>query len=127
MRFITEAPKKPIPLPVRGGPADQVHLFEAEDIQAINAALAAERPLLVRGEPGSGKSQLARAAAQCLGRAFISFTVDSRTESRDLLWEFDAVQRLADAQLTAALPPKGRIPRMVHDRLRACPERSLSA
>ncbi|NBC33914.1 MAG: AAA domain-containing protein [Alphaproteobacteria bacterium] len=100
--FITAVPGEPIPLPVQGGPPDQVHVFTAEDIAAINGSLAAERPLLVRGEPGSGKSQLARAAAVCLNRAFLSFTVDARTESRDLLWEFDAVQRLAEAQLIAA-------------------------
>jgi len=65
--------------------------------------LAARRPLLVRGEPGIGKSQLARAAAAALGRAFVSHTVDARTESRDLLWHFDAVARLAEAQLLGAL------------------------
>ena len=75
------------------------HLFEPHTITAINAALGARRPLLVRGDPGVGKSQLARAAAHYLGRAFISFVVDSRTESQDLLYHFDAVQRLADAQI----------------------------
>ncbi len=76
-----------------------VHQFERDQIRAINAALAAGRPLLVRGEPGIGKSQLAKAAAGELKRAFISQTVDSRTESRDLLYHFDAVARLADAQI----------------------------
>jgi MoxR-like ATPase len=61
------------------------------------------RPLLVRGEPGVGKTQLAEAAAAVLERAFYPFVVDSRTESRDLLWNFDAVLRLADAQLYATL------------------------
>ncbi len=78
------------------------HLFEDRELDAINAALAAGRPLLVRGEPGSGKSQLARAAAQALGRAFVAKVIDARTESRDLLWTFDAVRRLADAQVLAA-------------------------
>jgi MoxR-like ATPase len=58
---------------------------------------------LVRGEPGIGKSQLARAAAKALGRAFVPHVVDARTESRDLLWHYDAVARLADAQLLGAL------------------------
>ena len=66
-------------------------------------AFAAKRPLLVRGEPGMGKSQLARAVAQKLGRPLVSFVVDSRTESRDLLWSYDAVRRLADAQLLGTL------------------------
>jgi len=82
---------------------EQVHLFDEKSVKAINAALAARRPLLVRGEPGVGKSQLARAAARKLGRAFVSYTVDMHTESHDLLWSFDAVQRLADAQLGKAL------------------------
>ena len=76
-----------------------VHVFDADSVAAVNAALAAKRPLLVRGEPGIGKSQLARAAADVLGRAFVSFTVDNRTESHELMWQFDAVARLAEAQL----------------------------
>lgn len=80
-----------------------VHVFDEQTIAAVNAALAAQRPLLVRGEPGIGKSQLARAAAKELGRAYIQHVVDVRTESRDLLWHFDAVKRLADAQLSGSL------------------------
>lgn len=82
---------------------EQVHVFDEDSVHAVNAALAAKRPLLIRGEPGTGKTQLAAAAAQGLGRAFVSLTVDSRTESRDLLWKFDAVRRLAQAQLVGAL------------------------
>ena len=83
--------------------ADRVHLLREREIQAVNAAIAAGRPLLVRGEPGIGKSQLARAAAKGLGRAYLRHVIDSSTESRDLMWSFDAVQRLADAQLAGAL------------------------
>ena len=75
------------------------HVFRDVDVQSINAALAAERPLLLRGEPGVGKSQLARAAAQVLGRAFVSKVIDARTEPRDLLFRYDAVRRLAAAQV----------------------------
>lgn len=99
-------PNVPIQLAPRGGIADQVHVFEPEDVSAIHFALAARRPLLLRGEPGTGKSQFARAAAKALGRAFVSHVVDARTESRDLLWRFDAVERLADAQLEGALGAK---------------------
>jgi MoxR-like ATPase len=77
------------------------HVFEKDDVHAVNAALAAGRPLLLRGKPGTGKSQLALAAAVALGRAFVSQVIDARTESRDLLWRFDAVHRLADAQVNA--------------------------
>lgn len=75
------------------------HVFDDTSIWAINAALASERPLLVRGDPGTGKSQLARAAAQVMGRIFISDVVHARSESRDLLWGFDAVARLGEAQV----------------------------
>jgi MoxR-like ATPase len=90
-------------LPSREGLPERFHEFDERSIGAVKAALAAKRPLLVRGEPGVGKTQLAEAVAIELKRAFYSFTVDSRTESRDLLWHFDAVMRLAQAQLLAAV------------------------
>lgn len=76
-----------------------VHLLSDEEDWAMQSAMAASRPLLVRGEPGIGKTQLARAAAIDLKRPLITLTVDSSTESRELLWTFDAVQRLAEAQV----------------------------
>jgi MoxR-like ATPase len=87
------------PIDEQGGMEKTVHVFDADSVAAVNAALAVRRPLLVRGEPGIGKSQLARAAAEVLKRAFVSFTVDNRTESHELMWHFDAVARLAEAQL----------------------------
>jgi len=77
------------------------HIFDADMINGVNAALVIGRPLLVWGEPGIGKSQLARAVARELGRALVHFVADARTESRDLLYHFDAVARLAEAQLRA--------------------------
>ncbi len=80
------------------------HLYEPDTITAINAAIAINRPLLIRGETGIGKSQLAKAVAQELERVFIPFVCDAHTESRDLLWQFDAVSRLAEAQIQGAMP-----------------------
>ena len=57
--------ESPIKLVDRPGLAEQYHLFDAESALAIRAALAARRPLLVRGEPGVGKTQLAAAACAC--------------------------------------------------------------
>ena len=85
------------------GIPEQVHVFGEREIQAVNTALAAGRPLLLRGEPGVGKSQLAFAAAKSLERAFVAKTVDANTEAHHLLWHFDAVARLAEAQVQGAL------------------------
>lgn len=79
------------------------YVFEPEAKDALNAALAINRPLLIRGEPGVGKSQLAKAAAVALTRTYIPFVVNANTEANDLLWSFDAVARLADAQMEGAL------------------------
>lgn len=113
MNFLDVDPNTPVHLKEKGEPAEgklkppeQVHLFDDDAIDAINAALAARRPLLLRGEPGVGKSQMARAAARALKRNFVQFVVDAHCEPRDLLWHFDAVRRLADAQLGNALQEK---------------------
>ena len=81
---------------------EAVHIFNSDSIHAINAALASGRPLLVRGEPGVGKSQLARAAAKQLARFFLQRSIDIQTEAQDLLWHFDSVRRLAEAQVAGA-------------------------
>jgi MoxR-like ATPase len=88
----------PFDLPARGSWPASRHVFDEENADAIRMALAAERPLLVRGEPGTGKSQLARAAAEELRRLFVAEVVHSRTEPQDLQWRFDAIARLGEAQ-----------------------------
>lgn len=87
-----------LPLPAYGSWPESVHQFDTDSINALKAALAARRPLLLRGDPGTGKSQLARAAAIALNRLFVYDVVNAHTESQDLLWRFDAVGRLAEAQ-----------------------------
>jgi len=103
MSYLKIKPGTKLTLAVIGDAPEQVHVFEAETIDAVNAAIAAKRPLLVRGEPGTGKTQLARAAAKALGWAFVSCTIDARSEAPDLLYYLDAVTRLGEAQITAAL------------------------
>lgn len=86
-------------LPAYGSWPPTKHYFDNEDvIYAVKTALASRRPLLVMGEPGTGKSQLARAVAHVLGRQFVSEVVNARSESQDLICRFDAVGRLATAQ-----------------------------
>ncbi len=87
-----------IDLPPCGSWPKTRHRFDKTSADAVNAALAAQRPLLVRGEPGTGKSQLARAAAVHLERVLVPEVVHARSESQDLQWHFDAVGRLGEAQ-----------------------------
>lgn len=106
MNLIEKNANGTVPLPDRPDGTSRVHVLQKDQINAVNAALATGRALLIQGEPGIGKTQLALAAAMELKRAFIAKTVDAHTESRDLLWHFDAVARLAEAQLAGALYDK---------------------
>ncbi len=66
---------------------------------AVNAAIALERPLLVKGEPGTGKTELARQIAAALDLPLIEWNVKSTTRAAQGLYEYDAVSRLRDSQL----------------------------
>jgi len=66
---------------------------------AVNAAVTLERPLLVKGEPGTGKTELARQVASALGMDMIEWNVKSTTRAQQGLYEYDAVSRLRDSQL----------------------------
>ncbi|MFH5775719.1 AAA family ATPase [Paracoccus broussonetiae] len=66
---------------------------------AVNAAITLERPLLVKGEPGTGKTELARQVAESLGLPIIEWNVKSTTRAQQGLYEYDAVSRLRDSQL----------------------------
>lgn len=66
---------------------------------AVNAAITLERPLLVKGEPGTGKTVLAREVASALGAPLIEWHIKSTTKAQQGLYEYDAVSRLRDSQL----------------------------
>ncbi len=70
------------------------------DLQvAVNAAIALERPLLVKGEPGTGKTILAHEIARGIGKDLITWHIKSTTKAQQGLYEYDAVSRLRDGQL----------------------------
>jgi MoxR-like ATPase len=77
----------------------RVYVMSDEIDLAVKVALATGRPLLIRGEPGSGKSSLAAYVAREKVWRYYEQVVTSRTQSQDLLWTFDSVRRLADAEV----------------------------
>ena len=79
------------------------HYVATDDLRlAVNAAIALERPLLVKGEPGTGKTLLAQEVARSLGMPLIEWHIKSTTKAQHGLYEYDAVARLRASQLGAA-------------------------
>ena len=71
-----------------------------EDLKlAVDASLSLQKPLLVKGEPGTGKTMLALEVAQSLGMRLIEWHIKSTTKASQGLYEYDAVSRLRDSQL----------------------------
>ncbi len=75
------------------------YVATADLTMAVNAAVTLERPLLVKGEPGTGKTELARQVATALGVPIIEWHIKSTTRAQQGLYEYDAVSRLRDSQL----------------------------
>lgn len=92
---------EPLPLPKQDSWPESSHKFDNASVWAVRAAIVSGRPLLLRGEPGIGKSQLARAVAVHLRVPFLYHVVDERSERDELLYSYDAVARLAEAQVSA--------------------------
>ena len=67
---------------------------------AVNAAITLKRPLLVKGEPGTGKTMLAEEVAQSIGMPLLQWHIKSTTKAQQGLYEYDAVSRLRDSQMT---------------------------
>ncbi|MCR9139731.1 MAG: MoxR family ATPase [Alphaproteobacteria bacterium] len=77
----------------------QAYIAEKDLKIAVNAAITLERPLLVKGEPGTGKTELAKQVAAALDLELIEWHVKSTTKAQQGLYEYDAVSRLRDSQL----------------------------
>jgi MoxR-like ATPase len=75
------------------------YIATAELQMAVNAAVLLQRPLLIKGEPGTGKTMLAEEVAKSLGRPLLSWHIKSTTKAQQGLYEYDAVSRLRDSQL----------------------------
>ncbi|GHG67229.1 hypothetical protein GCM10010919_15770 [Alishewanella longhuensis] len=75
------------------------YIVSAELALAVNAAVTLEKPLLIKGEPGTGKTRLAEELAQSLGAELIQWYIKSTTKAQHGLYEYDAVSRLRDSQL----------------------------
>ena len=93
--------------PVTDTASTITHRFDGTDdyiatddlLVAVNAAITLQRPLLVKGEPGTGKTELARQVAKALDLNLIEWTVKSTSRAQHGLYEYDAVSRLRDSQL----------------------------
>jgi len=82
----------------------RVYVHDQRIVFAVQVAQKTGRPLLLQGPAGSGKSSLAPFVANKLGCRFYNHTVTARTQARDLMWEFDALGRLNDANIAATVP-----------------------
>lgn len=87
----------PVPEEKALGDHQATYVYSDHIVLMVNAAMAAKRPLLLRGDPGTGKSSLARDVADVLDWDYEQEVITSRTQAQDLMWRFDAVRRLSDA------------------------------
>ena len=74
------------------------YVASPELMASVNVAMALEKPLLIKGEPGTGKTMLAQAIAQSLGKELLIWNIKSTTKAQEGLYVYDTIQRLYDSQ-----------------------------
>ena len=84
------------------------YVASEELLRSVNIAMALQKPLLVKGEPGTGKTMLAQAVAESLGMELLVWSIKSTTKAQDGLYVYDTVQRLYDSQFGADVSDIGK-------------------
>ena len=74
------------------------YVASQELMASVNVAIALEKPLLIKGEPGTGKTMLAQAIAQSLGKELLIWNIKSTTKAQEGLYVYDTIQRLYDSR-----------------------------
>lgn len=108
--------KQPLPGEIDQETGQRLYPYLPTDpglVEAVNLAIFLERPLLLKGDPGCGKTQLARAVAFELGLPFEAWYVKSTSRARDGIYTYDNVRRLRDAQLATTRQGLGRLRRKI--------------
>ena len=96
---MTSAQKSSNPQPSKRFDGSQQYVATDDLKLAVNAAIALQRPLLIKGEPGTGKTMLAEEVAAALNMPLLQWHIKSTTKAQQGLYEYDAVSRLRDSQL----------------------------